>query len=84
MALILLAGAGKTLAHSDEELAKAKEFIAEKLPPEKKTLLEDLAKEAGKTPEEMFLDITKLTGDETLGTGSNRPNIPEDDEDKSP
>lgn len=73
----VLAGSFGALAYTDAEVSKAKEFIASKLPADKKALLEDLAKKSGKPLEVMFLDIAKLTGDETLGVHGGRPEDPD-------
>ena len=62
--------------YTDEQLKQAREFIAETFTAEKKAFLEDLAKTFKKSPEAMFLDISKRTGDATLGTGGNLPNNP--------
>ncbi len=77
--LVLAASASLALAgdsYSEAELQKAREFITTKLRADKSYMLEELAKKSGKTPEVMFLDIAKLTGDDTLGTGPRKPNIP--------
>ena len=77
--LVLAASASLALAedsYSEAELQKAKDFITTKLRADKSYMLEELAKKSGKTPEVMFLDIAKLTGDDTLGTGPRKPNIP--------
>ncbi len=63
-------------AHTEADLQRAREFIASQLEPEKRAMLEDMAKKAGTSPEQMFLDIAKLTGDQTLGTSTALPNIP--------
>ena len=62
--------------YTDEQLKQAREFIAETFTIEKKAFLEDLAMTFHKSPEAMFLDISKRTGDATLGTGGNRQNNP--------
>ncbi len=61
------------LAYTDEEIGKAKQFIEEKFSPEKKALLHELAKKAGKSPEELFLDISKIGGENFLGENPDDP-----------
>jgi hypothetical protein len=63
-------------AYTEEQLKEAREFIAENLDADKRAFLEDLAQQFKKSPEAMFLDISKRAGDTSLGTGSSKPNVP--------
>lgn len=78
-AILSSVGSYSAFAYTEEEIGKAKQFIEEKFSPEKKTLLQDLAKKAGKSPEELFLDISKIGGDNFLGENPDDPGESDDE-----
>ncbi|WP_295556787.1 hypothetical protein [uncultured Hyphomicrobium sp.] len=80
-AILSSAGSYGAFAYTEEEIGKAKQFIEEKFTPEKKALLDELAKKAGKSPEELFLDISKIGGGNFLGEN---PDDPGDSDDEPP
>lgn len=79
LAVLALAGAGQAAdAYTTAEIDRAAAFIA-KMDQGKRDMLAELAKKAGKSVEETFLDIVKVTGGATLGEGtSNSPEQPDD------
>ena len=77
-AILMLSAMPVALAqeYTEAELQQAREFIDTQLAAEKRDRLKELAVKAGLSPEVLFLDVSKLTDDNTLGTGSKKPNLP--------
>ena len=77
-AILMLSAMPVALAqeYTEAELQQAREFIETQLAAEKRDRLKELAVKAGLSPEVLFLDVSKLTDDNTLGTGSKKPNLP--------